>query len=388
MFSTPRRRHDIVVFTGTFEPGFKGGGPVRSIAHILDNLPPDLTCLVMTSDRDLGDTYPYPGLSGAVVERGRHEVHYIDRKSPGAWFRAFKLMRDAHPAVVYLNSYWSPAFTMLPTLVLALRVVRPRHLVVAPRGEFSQGALALKSKKKRVVNLLWSRALRLCRPVMEATTELEARDIARELPWARKHIRLQPNPGPDAVNGIPEPAAEAKFVFISRISPKKNLRTLLEAAAMMRHPVQIDVFGPREDPRYWQECASVIATLPPTTRVEYRGTMRPEDVQKTFTQYDLFAFPTHGENFGHVIAESLSAGCPVLCSDSTPWTPVLRGGGGEVVDTLDPSDWARALDAWAAKDASRRRADRAEALRAYNEWKQTVNNDVLVGQLVLEGAPG
>lgn len=35
--------------------------------------------------------------------------------------------------------------------------------------------------------------------------------------------------------------------------------------------------------------------------------------------YDLFVFPTLGENFGHVVIESLSAGTPVFMSNTTPW---------------------------------------------------------------------
>ena len=35
--------------------------------------------------------------------------------------------------------------------------------------------------------------------------------------------------------------------------------------------------------------------------------------------YDLFFLPTAGENFGHVILESLCSGTPVLISDTTPW---------------------------------------------------------------------
>ena len=37
-----------------------------------------------------------------------------------------------------------------------------------------------------------------------------------------------------------------------------------------------------------------------------------------FQEYDLLFLPTKGENFGHVILESMSAGTPVLISDTTP----------------------------------------------------------------------
>jgi glycosyltransferase involved in cell wall biosynthesis len=46
-------------------------------------------------------------------------------------------------------------------------------------------------------------------------------------------------------------------------------------------------------------------------------------VREVFSRYDAFVLPTLGENVGHVIAESLSASCPVICSDETPWTDLL-----------------------------------------------------------------
>ena len=41
---------------------------------------------------------------------------------------------------------------------------------------------------------------------------------------------------------------------------------------------------------------------------------------------DLFFLPTRGENFGHVIAEALSVGTPVLISDQTPWRKLAAVG--------------------------------------------------------------
>ena len=38
--------------------------------------------------------------------------------------------------------------------------------------------------------------------------------------------------------------------------------------------------------------------------------------------------PTFGENFCHVIREALSAGCPVLISDQTPWRNLQECGAG------------------------------------------------------------
>ena len=57
------------------------------------------------------------------------------------------------------------------------------------------------------------------------------------------------------------------------------------------------------------------------------------------SQYDLFLLPTRGENYGHVIAEALAAGCPVAVSDRTPWGKIEEEGAGWVVPLDDERRW-------------------------------------------------
>jgi glycosyltransferase involved in cell wall biosynthesis len=49
----------------------------------------------------------------------------------------------------------------------------------------------------------------------------------------------------------------------------------------------------------------------------------------------LFLLPSHGENFGLSIAESLANGVPVLVTDTTPWTGLNRNGAGWCVPWSD-----------------------------------------------------
>jgi hypothetical protein len=59
--------------------------------------------------------------------------------------------------------------------------------------------------------------------------------------------------------------------------------------------------------------------MPDNVVVNYRGAVNPNQVINIFSRYDLFLFPTGGEAYGHVIAECLSSGTPVLISTQTPW---------------------------------------------------------------------
>ncbi|MDT4865495.1 Glycosyl transferases group 1 [compost metagenome] len=110
-----------------------------------------------------------------------------------------------------------------------------------------------------------------------------------------------------------------KIIFLSRLSPMKNLDFALQVLIHLNCNIQFDIYGPVEDPRYWEKCKLLIEALPDNINCTYFGSAAPENVRNIFSSYDLFFFPTRGENYGHVVAESISVGTPVLLSDQTPW---------------------------------------------------------------------
>jgi len=360
----------VLATCGVFEPGYRGGGPVRSLAHILDTAPPTVEVSLLTSDRDVGEPLPYPGLSGRWVGRGRARVFYLATGHVGQWLRLLRELRSTRFDLLYVNSLWSPRFTIAPVLAARLGLLRIGRVLVAPRGELSPGALTLKRFKKRLFLRLWSPVLRGMGTVWHASADREAAEIRASCPWARVEINgdqvdlpLEPIPG-DGPHGGP-----ARLVFLGRITPKKNLLAILSALLSVTAPVTLDIFGPVEDEPYWEFCQVLLAKLPHHIRVAYRGPVLPSAVCDTFARYDAFVFPTLGENFGHVIAESLSASCPVVCTDSTPWTPVLEQGGGTVLSSLAalPAELSRL----ASLSPGERWDSRVDAGAAYRSWRAT-----------------
>jgi glycosyltransferase involved in cell wall biosynthesis len=106
---------------------------------------------------------------------------------------------------------------------------------------------------------------------------------------------------------------------VGRIHPIKNLEFLLRVLKNVTGEVTLIVIATLEDPVYWQQCEAAIAALPDTVRVETRIDLPHDQVSHYITGADAFCLPTHGENFGHAIFESLSVGRPVVISDQTPW---------------------------------------------------------------------
>ena len=49
----------ILIVMGRYLPGYKDGGPVRSIKNLVDRLGTEYEFYILTVDRDHGDTEPY-----------------------------------------------------------------------------------------------------------------------------------------------------------------------------------------------------------------------------------------------------------------------------------------------------------------------------------------
>jgi glycosyltransferase involved in cell wall biosynthesis len=277
-------------------------------------------------------------------------------------------VREARPDVLYLNSCFSPAFTILPLVLRRLGRIPRVPVVVAPRGELSEGALSLKRGKK-VAFLRAVRVAGLYRGVLwQASSELEAAEVRR---WFGAGARVMvagdlrerpPAPRPPA----PKRPGELRAAFLSRITGKKNLAGALEMLAGVRGEVRFTIYGPAEDAAYWGECQARIAALPPNVRVDYAGPLRPEEVADALAAHHLLLFPTLGENFGHVILEALVAGIPVLTSDRTPWDGLEAAGAGWTVPLEQPERFRALLQAYA--DAGmEEHARRSAAARAHGE---------------------
>ena len=374
----------VLATSGVFEPGFRGGGPIRSVARIADTVSDAIELSLITRDRDLDAKGAYPGLTGQWISRGRSRVFYLDSNNPIAWVRLWRQLAITKFDLLYVNSLWDPRFTIVPILAARLGLIRARGLLIAPRGQLSRGALRFKGRKKSLFLVAWARFLRSMNAAWHASTDKEAADIRAALPWAMVLVNDNQTALPDApLAPKVSPDRAPRFVFIGRISPKKNLDLTLTAMLRLTDSIEFDIFGPVEDTNYWKRCQALIERLPDQVKATYGGELPAAKVRATFTQYDAFVFPTLGENFGHVIAESLSASCPVLASAETPWTSVLERGGGNVINSLTGDALARELERWARMTYSQRLEARLAAGDAYRVWRGQVSSANVLDQFRL-----
>lgn len=373
----------VLLTAATFEPGFRAGGPVRSLALTVDTVSDDVAVFVVTRDRDIGTEWPYHGLSGRYVSRGRHQVFYLNIRSASHWLQVARDLRENRIDLLYVNSLFHPVFSVLPLIAYRLGFIRPRRILLAPRGELSPGAVRLKGKRKRVFLKLWTPILRSMNVIWHASTPREASDVQAWVAGAEIVVSLNQTALPEEPLAADEARSwPPRFVFLSRISPKKNLLMAIVSLSRVTRPVEFDIYGPVGDRRYWEQCKAAMASLPQHVCVRYCGEVRPEEARSILAGYDLFVFPTLGENFGHVILESLSASCPVICSDATPWSPVLRDGGGIVLEELS----SEALGVDLEREACRSPAERLDRKRcagsAFRRWRTSRGDENVLDKVL------
>ncbi len=361
----------ILAFVHYYLPGYKSGGPVRTIANMVDHLSEKLDFRIVTLDRDCFEKQPYPNIQVSHWNQlDSAKVFYASPDFMRFW-NVVRLIRDTQHDVLYLNSFFNPKFTLMPLLVRWLRLILNRPVVLAPRGEFSQGAFVLKAWKKQPY-LMITRLLGLYQNLTwQASSESEANDIRRVFGHSASDIRIAPNIPPvevyEPTHSVLEQDADngpLRVVFLSRVSPMKNLDFALSVLAKVRAPLIFNIYGLVDDETYWQRCKEQVAALPGHLTVRYHGVIEHQRVAEVLAAHDLFFLPTRGENYGHAIREALAAGTPALISDQTPWRDFDAEGVGWVRSLEEPDAFVDVIKQLAAQERQARHEQRAMA-RAY-----------------------
>jgi glycosyltransferase involved in cell wall biosynthesis len=314
-------RKRILIVIDWYLPGFRGGGPITSIANLVAAMGDRYHFSIITSDRDYGQKAPYPGIAtDEWIDRGPQErVWYCSPEA--ASYRHFRrLISDTNYDLLYLQSMFSLRYTIFP--LWNSRSQKPEApVLLAPRGMLHAGALGLKPLKKKFFLALLRFTGIHHQIQFQATDDQEVIDI-QQIFGAKTKVLQAPNlpklmQPPFA--GLHKQPGTLRMIFLSRLTHKKGLHLLLEYLRDQTAQIRLDIIGPDEEAGYWSRCQELIAALPAHIEVHKHAPLPPEEAIAQLQAAHCFAMPTLGENFGHAIFEALGAGRPVLISDQTPW---------------------------------------------------------------------
>lgn len=256
-------------------------------------------------------------------------------------------MAKVDPDIVYINGFMSIPFLMNPLWVIQYSPFGKVRTIIAPRGMLQEGALSLKSfKKKWYLKIV--RFWNLTKGVeWHITSKTEEAGIKKMFNPSDEQIHLVGN---IPRHPITELSASGKtpgklsLVYASIIAEKKNLLFVLESLRYCKLDITLNIYGVIKEDAYWKACLIAIGTLPPHVKVEYKGGFKPAEMQKIVQEHDAMILMSKGENFAHAIYECLGAGRPVISSHFTSWNGLKEKNAGWNFGIEDPKALATELD--------------------------------------------
>lgn len=350
----PVERPAVLVFVSHYLPGHRAGGLARAVGNLVGTLADDFSFHVVTTDRDFGSRFPYQGVTrGSWCTFGNSRVIYL---RPGAFLidRIVGLMNERHYDLMYVNSIFARAFSMLPLWLRHLGLAPRIPVLCAPRGELSPAALTQRSARKRAYLSILAASGAVRDAHWQAASSVERGDISRVFGRSARILVagdvVQRTSVSTPRRSLKRPGSLA-VVSIARIHPHKNLEFALRALAKVRGTISFDIFGPVEDQSYWRRCLRVIAAMPQNVRTLYRGEIASHEVKETLARSDLLFQPSLSESFGHSIVEALQAGCPVIIGDQTPWQGLTDAKAGFGLPLTVPGPFVAAVQSLTDMDA-------------------------------------
>lgn len=328
----------LIIMTGFF-PGQKFGGPPVSVDNFCTLLSEE-DYYIVTRNHDMGESTPYQNINEGWNKRDNCNVLYLSDKDY-KYNRFIQIVDEIKPDIIYLQGLFQNC--IIPCLILAKKKNIP--VMLAPRGELCSGAF--KKKYKKVPYIMFLKLFSLLDKIhFQSTSDEETEGIMKYLGIEKDRIHFMtniPSIPKDRNISVNKVEGKANLIFISRIVPKKNLLSALNYLSEVKGNLNFDIYGSLEDEMYWKEFEKKIKELPSNIHVEYKGLISHGQVHETLKKYDAFLFPTLSENFGHVIAEALMVGCPVIISDQTPWTDVNDIDGGWSLPLNDSKNFVDAI---------------------------------------------
>ncbi|MHB8644063.1 MAG: glycosyltransferase [Gaiellaceae bacterium] len=262
--------------------------------------------------------------------------------------------------VVHIHSLWlQPQFT-------AARAAR-RHgvpYIVAPHGMLDPYLRSRGRGRKALMSAIVQRRMLDGAAFIQFTTDDEARLAADVLPAVPRAIV----PNPISWDAFQQPAEVSGFrreklrghtgpvvMSLGRISRKKGLDILVRAFAITARThtdALLAIVGPDDD-GLRPELELLARTLGMQDRVVFTGIAEREERLAALAAADIFALPSHTENFGVAVVEALASGLPTVISPAVNIAPdLLRARAGVVAETT-PEAFAAELDALLANEGRR-----------------------------------
>jgi glycosyltransferase involved in cell wall biosynthesis len=366
------------------------GGPARSVGGIASALAVqgvDTHLLTLDYQR-LGRQIKLDG-----VTLHSHQASVVTRLGRGiqpAANRELNKLAASGLHIIHNHGLW-----MRPNAYARSAAKRNRiPLVTSPRGMLEPWSIRNSRVKKKLAWVLFERENLNQVDVFHATSISEA-DSIRQLGFDQPIAVIQNGVDLPKLNYAPSralmterfPSLENRnwLLAMSRIHPVKGFDRLLQIWRRLSKQfcdwhliiAGADLVG------YQAELDRITRDLEVRDSVTFTGPLSGARKESALANADLFVLPSHSENFGIVVAESLAHGVPVVTTKATPWEELNTHNCGWWVDNDLQAIEAVTVRAMSLTSSERKRmgaqgrlliekkyswTDAAQQMKAVYEW--------------------
>lgn len=321
----------VLIVIPSFYPAVIYGGPIFSTLK---------TCLSLNK---VGVDFKVCTTNANGVDRLNTEInkYVFDLGFPVKYFNdtilgkfsiplAISVCRDIFSSdVIHIQSIFS---TPTP-IALFYSWLFSKKTIISPRGSLGEWCLNNNSLNKKLWLRLFIKPF-LNNVIWHATSVQEKNEIISS--FGDQNINIIPNgidldefssSGNDCYffdhyNIIPDTKV---VVSMGRLEKKKGFDILIRAVeALIKTGCDIKLFIAGPDYGELEHLSQLSKDLNIQDNVYFVGNLSGQEKIDFLSSADVFAMPSHNENFGNVYLESLACGTPIVASKNTPWQDIEK----------------------------------------------------------------
>lgn len=235
-------------------------------------------------------------------------------------------------------------FPLLPIALWAK--IKGKKIIWSPRGELFAPAIGGSVVKRTYVRLI--KALLGRYATFHATSNEEKETIVKHFSGKAKvavlsNLMILPPKRERRDNKKPY------LLYMGRISSIKAIDNLIQGLSksdiFLSSNIELRLYGQSDD-EYKEKLVKLIESLPMLGgKIKFMGIVLGNEKFQIYADAMATILPSHSENFGNVVLESLSQATPVIASKGTPWQSLNVNNAGMWVSN-DPQTLGLAIDSF------------------------------------------
>ena len=313
----------ILIFSRYFLPGYKAGGPIRSISNFYNNLKDEYSIKIICLPRDYlsKDNYKNIKINNWNYYSSNNFI-YCSSTLKQIFF-LFKYIKKYNPDIIYLNSFFDFQFSIFPFFLN--KFFFKKKILICTRGEFNSDALKFK-KIKKYLFIGFIKFINIYNQVnwqlTDKTESIRLKKIFNDGKFystSNFFHKITHNISPQY-----KEKDKIKIIYFGRIHPIKNIDLTIKSLVNIKGKLIFDIYGAVDDFEYYKSCINLSKALPNNIKVNFLKPFDYQNLTKIISRYHLFISMSKSENFGHSIIEAIGCGLPIIISKFTPWRNLAK----------------------------------------------------------------